>query len=104
MSHISLPQATCREILAYFPPSPQAVISTNQNLMFFLDLVREAMQAHLYTEHRAEVNHEWFTQGEETYTLIDTLVFNGRDREREDARGRIYVQPNRRTIAIAWAV
>ena len=32
------------------------------------------MQTRLYTEHRPEVNHDWFTHGEETNTLIDTLI------------------------------
>ena len=32
------------------------------------------MQTRLYTEHRVEASHEWFTQGEETNTLIDTLI------------------------------
>ena len=42
--------------------------------MVLLDLAREATQTRLYTEHRVEVNHEWFTQGEETNTLIYTLI------------------------------
>ena len=60
MSHISLPQATCRENMVIFPSPWQSLQPIRLHVL--LDFARKATQAHLFTEHRAEVNHEWFTQ------------------------------------------